>query len=267
MRYLRPHDLDEAVAAIAAGGVPLAGGSVLVPLIARGALSPAAIVDVGRLAPLTELRDEDGEITVGAAVTLETLTRVPPAGEAALPEAAAAVGNPLVRRVGTLGGNVGSGLATADLVPALLALDATVTWAGSDEEPAPVSHALSGAESERFFDTVRIRRDPERRSGFVKFAWREATGAAVVSVAFAAGRADGAIANARLAVGGLVAPTRLAGAEAALEGGPDSGLAIDGAAEAAAEEAAELAGLGHDDGRPRLVALGVRRLVERWAAA
>jgi CO/xanthine dehydrogenase FAD-binding subunit len=267
VRYLRPNDLDEAIAAIAAGGMPLAGGSVLVPLIARDALSPAAIVDVGRLAPLTELRDEDGELTVGAAVTLEALARAPAAGEEALAEAAAGVGNPLVRRVGTVGGNVGSGLPTADLAPALLALDATVTWAGSDEDPAPVSHALSGAENGRFFDTVRIRRDPQRRSGFVKFAWREATGAAVVSVAFAASRADGVIASPRLAVGGLVAPARLTRAEAALEGAAWSGAGIDEAADVAAEEAAELAGIDGAGQRPGLVALGVRRLLHRLGEA
>ena len=266
MEYLRPNDLDEAVAAIAAGGLPLAGGSVLVPLIARGALRPDAIVDVSRLAPLNELRDEDGELTVGAAVTLEALTRIPPAGEAALSQAAAGVGNPLVRRVGTLGGNVGSGLPTADLAPALLALDATVSWAGSSEDPAPVSDALSGTGDTRFFDTVGIRRDPDRRSGFVKFAWREATGAAVVSVALAANGADGAMAGPRLAVGGLVAPTRLARAEAALAGGPWSGPALAEAAEAAAEEAGELAGLDQNDERRGLVALGVRRLGERLGA-
>lgn len=267
MRYLRPTDLDEAVAAIAAGGLPLAGGSVLVPLIARGALSPDVIVDVSRLAPLNELRDEDGELTVGAAVTLEALARAQPAGEAALAEAASAVGNPLVRRVGTVGGNIGSGLPTADLDPALLALDATVTWAGSADGPVTVSHALAGAESARFFDTVRIRRDPDRRSGFVKFAWREATGAAVVSVAFAAGHAYGAIENPRLAVGGLVVPGRLARAEAALEGSSWSGPGVADAADAAAEDAAELAALSEDDERLRLVALGVRRLVERLGAA
>jgi CO/xanthine dehydrogenase FAD-binding subunit len=267
VRYLRPNDLDEAIDAIAAGGLPLAGGSVLVPLIARGALSPAAIVDVSRLAPLNEIRDEDGELTIGAAVTLEAVTQIPAAGEAALAEAAARIGNPLVRRVGTVGGNVGSGLPTADLAPVLLVLDATVGWAGSTDDPAPVSQALAGADSGRFFATVRIRRDADRRSGFLKFAWREATGASVVSVAFAASRADGAIANPRLAIGGLVAPVRLARAEAALADSPWSGHAIDEAADAAAEEAAGLAGVGDDDERPRLVALGVRSLVERLGAA
>lgn len=267
MRYLRPNDLDEAIAAIAAGGLPLAGGSVLVPLIARGALTPAAVVDVGRLAPLNELRDHDGELVVGAAVTLEAVARGPAAGESALAEAAARIGNPLVRRVGTVGGNVGSGLPTADLAPALLVLDATVTWAGSKEGPAPISRALSGPESGRFFDTVRIRRDPDRHSGFVKFAWREATGAAVVSVAFAARRTDGAIVDARLAVGGVVAPSRLARTEAALEGGPWRGSEVYEAAEGAAVEAAELAELDDADHRRALVALGVRRLLERLGAA
>ena len=253
MRYLRPNDLDEALAAIDEGGLPLAGGSVLVPLIARGDLTPSAVVDVSRLAPLGEIRDEDGELAIGAAVTLEAVARLPAAGEAALPEAAAGVGNPLVRRVGTVGGNLASGLPTADLVPALLVLDAETTWAGS--EPA------------RLLTTVTIRRDPGRCSGFAKFAWREATGAAVASVAFAGVSRDGAVAEPRVAVGGLVAPCRLERAEAALTDRPWSERAIDEAATAAARESAERSGLPADDLRPRLVALGLRRLLHRLGAA
>lgn len=268
MRYLRPTELDQALAEIADGALPLAGGSVLVPLIARGALTPSSIVDVSRLPQLNEVRDDDGELTVGAAVTLTALAGLRPAGEAALSEAAAAVGNPLVRRIGTVGGNVGSRLPQADLAPALLVLDASVVWAGPGDERASVADVLAGAAgSGRLVGAVRIGRDPTRRSGFVKFAWREATGAAVASVAFAAARADGAVAEPRLAVGGLVAPCRLPTAEAVLAGRPWSEATIEEAAAAAAEEASTRAELEDpDDIRPRLVALGVRRLLHRLGA-
>jgi carbon-monoxide dehydrogenase medium subunit len=266
VRYVRPNDLDEALSALAGGAVPLSGGSVLVPLIARGALEPAAVVDVGRLAPLRELRDGDGELFVGSAVTLAALAGVEPAGEAALPEAAARVGNPLVRRVATVGGNIASRLPTADLVPALLALDASVVRAGDDGGGVPVPELLAESGPPRLLLGVQIRRDPSRRSGFVKFAWRQATGAAVASVALAGLDADGAIAEPRVAIGGLAAPQRLVRAEAVLAGLPWASAPVDEAAAAAANEAATLDGLGDpDDTRPQLVALGVRRLLRRLA--
>jgi CO/xanthine dehydrogenase FAD-binding subunit len=264
VRYVRPKDLDEALAALTGGGVPLAGGSVLVPLIARGALEPSAVVDVGRLEPLRELRDRDAELRVGSAVTLAALERVEPAGEAALPEAAARIGSPLVRRVGTVGGNVASRLPSADLVPALLALDATAVWASDDGPGVPIADVLAGeADPGRLLVAVRIRRDPGRRSGFVKFAWRQSIGTPVASVAFAALRTDGAIAEPRVAIGGLASPRRLARAEAVLAGRPWAEPPIEEAAAAAAEEAATLDAIGEDDTRPQLVGLGVRRLLAR----
>jgi CO/xanthine dehydrogenase FAD-binding subunit len=118
----------------------------------------------------------------------------------------------------------------------------------------------------RLLLAVRIRRDPSRRSGFVKFAWRQATGAAVASVAFAALEAEGAMVEPRVAIGGLAAPRRLPRAEAVLAGRPWASAPVDDAAAAAAEEASTLDGLGDpDDTRPQLVALGVRRLLRRLA--
>jgi CO/xanthine dehydrogenase FAD-binding subunit len=201
-------------------------------------------------------------------VTLEALERVEPAGEAALPEAAARIGSPLVRRVATVGGNVASRLPTADLVPALLALDATVDWAGDEGSGASLADVLAGETAPgRLLMSVRIRREPTRRSGFVKFAWRRSIGTPVASVAIAALRTNGAIAEPRVAIGGLAAPRRLARAEAVLAGRPWGEPPIEEAAAAAADEASTLEGVGEDDTRPQLVALGVRRLLERLVQA
>ena len=260
MRYLRATHVDEAVSAVRDGALPLAGGSVLVPLIARGALTPPAVVDVGRLAPLTEVRDEDVELRIGASVTLAAVARLAGGGEAALPQSAAGVGNPLVRRVGTIGGNVASRLPTADLVPALLVLEARAVWAGSPNGGSPLADALEDAGGGRLLTAVTIRRDPSRQSGFVKFAGREATGAAIASVALAAGVRDGVVAEPRVAVGGVVAPGRLASAEAALAGRPWP-EAADEATAAAVEECAARSGLPADDYRLRLVGAGLRRLL------
>jgi xanthine dehydrogenase small subunit len=149
-------------------------------------------------------------------------------------------------------------------------LDAEVVFAvAGGEERGRIEDVLDRPPAPgRLVVAVRIRRDPVRRSGFVKFAWRRSTGAAVASVALAARDADGSIAEPRLAVGGLAAPGRLPAAEALLAGRRWDDAPVKEAASAAAEEAARGAGLADPgDSRRRLVALGVRQLLERLAKA
>src|SRR5260370_21163941 len=103
---MRPVDLAEAVTAIAAGAVPLAGGTILVPAIHSGQALPAEVIDVARLPGLAGIKTSSGGLTIGAATTLAELAgAVLPAGERALVEAAQVVANPFVRRPATLGGN------------------------------------------------------------------------------------------------------------------------------------------------------------------
>jgi aerobic carbon-monoxide dehydrogenase medium subunit len=266
MRYLRPHDLADAVAHVAAGAVPIAGGSVVVPRVARGEAEPTTIVDVGHLEPLRRLDADGDELVIGAAVTLDRLAGLDGEGEAALREAAAGIANPLVRRLGTVGGNVASGLDQADLVPALLVLGAEAVWLGpGGEEREPVAASL-GRGGDWLLTAVRIRRDPGRRSGFAKFAWRRATGTAVASVALAARADNGVIRDPRVGAGGFLPPAQLEKAEGLLDGKPWNDDAVAEAAAVAALEAAERAGLAANDLRPRLVGVGVRRLVARLGA-
>jgi xanthine dehydrogenase YagS FAD-binding subunit len=109
-QYLRPASLDEALAAVASPGAALIGGGTdLVPRIEEGLAAPTAVIDVRHLPTARDIQlTADGALALGAAVRIANLaddatirTRVP-----MLAEAAAAVGSPALRAMGTLAGNL-----------------------------------------------------------------------------------------------------------------------------------------------------------------
>ena len=101
--------LDEALAAVAAGARPVAGGSDLVVGARQGkAPLPESVVAIDRITSLGGIEVSSGGIDIGALVTHAVLE-----GHAtivgtytALADASALVGSPSTRNVGTLGGNV-----------------------------------------------------------------------------------------------------------------------------------------------------------------
>lgn len=108
--YLRPQSRDAALAALAVPGtVPVGGGTDLVPCVDEGILAPARVVDVRTIpgAASITLRD-DGSASLGAAVTIAELAQHPGLRSRfpALSDAAASVGTPALRAMGTLGGNL-----------------------------------------------------------------------------------------------------------------------------------------------------------------
>lgn len=107
----------------------VAGGTDLILDLQQGNHPPlAALVDVTTIEHLNEIRQEDGFVVVGAAVTHSDVEASPLVREhgAALAESCSVVGGPQVRNVGTLGGNVAHALPAADGTIGLLALGAEV---------------------------------------------------------------------------------------------------------------------------------------------
>ncbi|MBK7768258.1 MAG: 4-hydroxybenzoyl-CoA reductase subunit beta [Sulfuritalea sp.] len=86
----------------------LAGGTDLLPNMRRGLVTAEAIIDLGGVAELAELRVVDAALHVGAGVTLATLAADPvvQARLPALAQAAASVAGPTHRTAATLGGNL-----------------------------------------------------------------------------------------------------------------------------------------------------------------
>lgn len=111
----------------AGDAVPIAGGTDLRVLMRAGAEEPPVLVWLGSLAGLRFIREDSGKISIGPIVThaevahARVLDRI-----ASLRKAAAAVGSPQIRNVGTAGGNLANASPAADLYPPLLTLDAEV---------------------------------------------------------------------------------------------------------------------------------------------
>jgi xanthine dehydrogenase YagS FAD-binding subunit len=105
--YARPGSLDEALALLAGeGAAPLGGGTDLAGQIDRGIRSPDLLVDL-QAAELDGIVELDGGVEIGAAVTLAALaSSAELAGYDAVVTAASAAGSPLLRTVGTVGGNL-----------------------------------------------------------------------------------------------------------------------------------------------------------------
>src|SRR3954451_14812467 len=118
MRYARPVDVRDAIVMLAAGGTPLAGGTVVAANVAAGRADDAVVIDIGRLPELAERSSSSAGLRLGALTTLDRIASTEDESPrfAALAQAAASVGNPNVRRAGTIGGNIVQG---GDLMPAL----------------------------------------------------------------------------------------------------------------------------------------------------
>jgi len=110
-RYHRPTTVDEAVALLAehVGDVlPVAGGTDLIPNMKHRLFEPGHLVALKGIADMKGIREEDGQLRLGAAETLATVAADPAVRSRfpALADAAGHVAGPQLRNMGTLGGNL-----------------------------------------------------------------------------------------------------------------------------------------------------------------
>lgn len=238
--------LPDAVAALAdrgARGAPLAGATWIMRAPLRDEAFAAAYVGLSGIAALRALSIGETEIGIGACVSHAHLARA----LALLPEvrvlaeAAGRSANPAIREVATVGGNLCStGFAAADLVPALLCLDAEVELARPGGSDRMALDAFLDQRDRLPPGTVLARVILPRRPGrsaHIRLPLRAAGDypVAIVSLAVALAE-DGRVRSARLAVGSVEpVARRWTALEDWLAGRP-----LDPAAAAAA--AADLAG-------------------------
>src|SRR3984893_12519062 len=133
MDFLQPATWAEALAMRAAhpDALPIAGGTDVMVEINFDRHRPQAVLDLTRIAELTEWGQEDGLLRVGAGVTYTRLMdelgdRLP-----GLAKGSRRVGSPQIRNRGTVGGNLGSASPAGDAHPPLLASKAMVELAST----------------------------------------------------------------------------------------------------------------------------------------
>ena len=115
-KLLRPRTLEEGVALLAKHRTGegaratrvIAGGTDLIPSMQQKLFEPEYVLDIRHIAELKGIRETQDGVEIGALSTLtqiehsETLRR----GYPVLTEAAATVASPLLRNMGTIGGNI-----------------------------------------------------------------------------------------------------------------------------------------------------------------
>lgn len=131
MEVLQTDSWQEALELKAAhpDAVPIAGGTDLMVELNFDRSRPATILDLTRVAELTDWGPENGHLRVGAGVTYSRLIaelgdRLP-----GLAIASRTVGSPQIRNRGTVGGNLGTSSPAGDALPPLFASDAEVELA------------------------------------------------------------------------------------------------------------------------------------------
>lgn len=226
--YLRPADLTEALAALAAGPrVILAGGTDYYPARVGHPLDDD-VLDITVLPELRRITAGGAHWRIPALCTWTDLleTPLPPLFDG-LKLAAREVGGVQIQNAGTICGNLCNASPAADGTPNLLALDAGVELASLREtRRLPVAAFVTGSRAiaRRADEMVTALLVPtpthEARSTFLKLGARKYL---VISIAMVAvvleTAADRTIAKARLAVGSCsVVAQRLSLLEAALVG-------------------------------------------------
>jgi CO/xanthine dehydrogenase FAD-binding subunit len=213
-----PESWGEATALLAEYGPDssVAGGATyLMWRAAHGEPMPPHLISLHRITEQQEL----APTCIGALVTLRRLERATGTGVLrALTMAASVTAGPPVRTIATLGGNLASGFCQADLVPALLAMDAEAHCA--DGNQVSVKQVVDEGTAGRLVTRITHRLTAEKGwSGTSVKLSRRGMDLSVGLASVIVRLRDGAIQEARVAVGSLYdRPCRLPAVEAVLEG-------------------------------------------------
>jgi carbon-monoxide dehydrogenase medium subunit len=247
-QYHRPASVAEALRLLAKHGDDakvLAGGHSLLPAMKLRVSTPGHLIDIGHLENLKYIKKDGNYLVIGAATTHSMIESSAPVRRqaAALAQAAAVIGDPQVRNMGTIGGSLAHADPAADYPAAVLALGAQLKVRGPRKQrtiPAEeffVDLYTTALEPGEIITEVRV---PVVRAGqaYAKFP-HPASRFAVVGCAAVLAVKKGLCAQARVAFTGIAgAAFRDQGVEEAL-----TGQALD---EAAIAEAASRAADGRE---------------------
>jgi carbon-monoxide dehydrogenase medium subunit len=226
-----PRSVEDAIGLLQTHGDEaklLAGGHSLLPLMKLRLASVSHLIDIGGIEALSFIREVDGAISIGAMTTHSELaeSELLLDLQSLLPKAAVQIADPQVRNRGTLGGSVAHADPASDLVPVLLALEAELCIRG----PAGERRVAAGDFIESMFTSVlevdeilievRVPVAPANSRCTYEKLPHKASHLPVVGVAAQVElSADGACAEARLALTGLASvPYRAGTAEDLLRG-------------------------------------------------
>jgi|ECHnycMinimDraft_1075156.scaffolds.fasta_scaffold00035_27 carbon-monoxide dehydrogenase medium subunit len=211
--YHSPTSIEETIELLSSKEEPviLAGGQSLMTLLKLRILRPKNVIDIGKIPSLRNVVEEEGELRIGATATHVTIASSPLIGSKCglLSSSAKTVADVQVRNRGTIGGSVSLADPSANYLPVLAALDATIVVQGprgtrkiSSKDFFIDAYTTELAKDE-VVKEVRIKYNKNMGYSFKKVVRREQEYAVVNVAAVVSLDEDGRIREAKVGVGGL----------------------------------------------------------------
>ncbi len=234
LEILQPSSIKEAGEILrdrGPGGHFLAGGTDLIIAIKEKGLAPKYLVDLKRISALAIIQEQaHGGISIGALTTMRQVETSPiiRARFPFLAQSAAEIGSIQIRNRATIGGNIANATPSADLAPALLALEAKATVAGkSGQRVMDLEQFFRGPgetamESGDILVAILVPPVPSELVGeYIKFSPREMMDLATIGVAvtLVLSEKEKRVEQVRIALGAVSpTPMRARKAESVLSG-------------------------------------------------
>ncbi|MDR3568790.1 MAG: xanthine dehydrogenase family protein subunit M [Syntrophobacteraceae bacterium] len=218
-----------------------AGGTDLLVRMYKGLLDPEALICLDRIEELKGVGEQDGCVRIGSCATYgrlveEPLVRCLPA----LRKAIGQIGSPLVRNMGTIGGNICTASPAGDTLPPLYAMEAEVELLSREgSRRAPIREFITGPgatclKRAEILSAVWVKKPQEYNvHHFEKVGLRNALACSVVTMAALLRLGPGGMVEKAAFAWGSVAPTVFSCPEAqeALSGKPLSAASLSRAAD------------------------------------
>ena len=254
--YFEPSNIAEAVSLLVKynGQAKLmAGGTDVVVRLKHDSVKPKYIVNIGSISDLDYITVDDKKgIRIGALTTMRALEKSQELQEACpiLSQAASLLGNPTIRNVATIGGNICNASPAADTIPPLVVLSAKAKLVGpKGERIVSIQDFCTGpgctiCQTGEVLTEIQVPVPPANtRSIYLKHAARGLGDLAIVGVAVVATieSKDRICKDVKIALG-AVAPTpiRAFEAEKVIRGQKITQSVIEKCAEAARDEASPI---------------------------
>ena len=247
--YSAPKTLKETLLLIekfGSEGTLIAGGTDLIPLLKLRFVTPRYVVDISNLSELDFIEEGDDSLRIGAVTRHRTLERSPIVSKSApiLADAASQIGSPLIRNMGTVGGNLVNASPCSDTSTPLLALGAKLQLVKSSGQRIVMIDDFfldvkkTVIQHDELLTEVQIpHRPPKTGAAFIKVGRRTGNDLAIVSVAVSINIPNGVCKNVRIALGSVApTPLRVRKAEASLVGKKLGEKEISEAAQISSEE-------------------------------
>ena len=186
----RPLSLAEALEVLSFDDMPLAGGTELLLAMRMRVLRPNSLVNLKGI-PELQVVDVDGdELVIGGTATHQIVAEHALVADhfPTLRLVLLEVGNPRVRASGTLAGNLVFAEPKSDVIPILLAFDATVTLASSSAtrrltiEEFILGPYYAAREPNELLTEIRIPIGRTKRAAYVKYQTMERPTVGVAAV-------------------------------------------------------------------------------------